>query len=290
MIFRLSSSVSLHWPDTIYDDRFAERKLPTDGAEARVAILVGAVLGLLVTKEAGRIQHSANRVVTGTRTQEKDEPPWVPAEVPLKRSSTLQVASFRGVGQLWEHFIPAGQLGHLLGTPPVKALLEAGFNRLCQECRRMEAGKKDEVGPLVIELQRTGNALRRHNDLRRGAQMACLLQQTPVIRAFKDRIGNGGDHQLSAMNRRVVQRLHVRDIPVGARYTTPLQFRMDFGVEIDHQHIIQQMVPPVFQLPELKLVQHRTGLAVKPQEDDALPRAPACALLRITLVAEIAHA
>src|SRR5919198_5199266 len=50
------------------------------------------------------------------------------------------------------------------------------------------------------------------------------------------------------------------------------------------------MVPPVFQLPELKLVQYRTGLAVKPQEDDALARAPACALLHITLVAEVAHA
>jgi hypothetical protein len=65
---------------------------------------------------------------------------------------------------------------------------------------------------------------------------------------------------------------------------------MDFGVEIDHQHIIQQMVPPVFQLLELKLVQYRTGLAVKPQEDDALARAPGCALWHITLVVEIAHA
>ena len=54
-IFRLSSSVSLHWPDTMYDYRFAERKLPTDGAEARVAILVGAVRGLLVAKEARSI-------------------------------------------------------------------------------------------------------------------------------------------------------------------------------------------------------------------------------------------
>jgi hypothetical protein len=120
--------------------------------------------------------------------------------------------------------------------------------------------------------------------------MACLLEQTPVIGAFKDRIRNGGDHQLSGMNRRVVQRLHVRDIPVGARYTTPLQLRMDFGVEIDHQHIIQQMVPPVFQLPELKLVQYRTGLAVKPQEDDALAGTPACDILHIILVAEVVHA
>jgi hypothetical protein len=63
-------------------------------------------------------------------TQEKDEPPWAPGEVPSKHRSTLQMASFRGVGRLWEHFVPTGQLGHLLGTPSVKALLEAGFNHL----------------------------------------------------------------------------------------------------------------------------------------------------------------
>jgi hypothetical protein len=89
-----------------------------------------AVLGRLVTKEAGRIYHAANRVVTGIRTEEKDEPPWAPGEIPWKRYTTLQVASFRGVGRLWEHFIPTGQLCHLLGTPSVKALLEAGFNHL----------------------------------------------------------------------------------------------------------------------------------------------------------------
>jgi hypothetical protein len=55
VIFSPSSSVYLHGPEVFNDYLFAGPKLPTDGAEARMAILVGAALGLLVTKEAGSI-------------------------------------------------------------------------------------------------------------------------------------------------------------------------------------------------------------------------------------------
>jgi hypothetical protein len=68
VIFGMSSSASLHWPDISHYDPFAERKLPAEDAEARVAILAGAVLGLPVTREAGSIYYAASRAVTGIRT------------------------------------------------------------------------------------------------------------------------------------------------------------------------------------------------------------------------------
>src|SRR5712691_1207682 len=157
------------------------------------------------------------------------------------------------------------------GDEPV---LEDARDLLCG----MEPGDVDEVGAGLIEMKGLRYVVGREHDFGFRTAGASVAEESQIVGAPKDVVGNAAHDELGVLDARVTKGVSVRDVAVDDADPSRLQLSHHCGVEVDDQDLVEHHLALDGGAIALELQEDRARIAEEAQEDHRLW--PGCLSLR----------
>src|SRR5712691_12078824 len=107
----------------------------------------------------------------------------------------------------------------------------------------MEPRDVDEVRAGLIEMKCLRYVVCREHDLGSGAVGAGVTEQSQIVGAAKDVVGNAAHDELGVLDARVTKSVGVRDVAVDDADPSGLQLSHHRGVEVDDQDLVEHDLP-----------------------------------------------
>src|SRR5712692_6210344 len=160
--------------------------------------------------------------------------------------------------------------------------VETGDEPVLEDARDLLGGMEprdvDEVGAGLVEMKGLRYVVGREHDLGSGTAGAGVTEQSQIVGAAKDVVGNAAHDELGVLNARVTKSVGVRDVAVDDADPSRLQLSHHCGVEVDDQDLIEHHLALDGGAIALELQEDRARIAEEAQEDHRLW--PGCLSLR----------
>src|SRR5713101_2034168 len=135
----------------------------------------------------------------------------------------------------------------------------------CDLLGGMEPRDVDEVGAGLIEMKGLRYVVGREHDLGSGTAGASVTEQSQIVGAAKNVVGNAAHDELGVLDPRVT-----KSVAVGDADPSRLQLSHHCGVEIDDQDLVEHRLPLDRGAIALELKEDRACIAEETQEDHRL--------------------
>src|SRR5260370_17310059 len=135
----------------------------------------------------------------------------------------------------------------------------------------MEPRNVDEVGAGLIEMKGLRYVVGREHDLGSGTAGAGVTEQSQIVGATKDVVGDAAHDELGVLDARVTKSVGVRDVAVDDADSSRLQLSHHCRVEVDDQDLVEHHLPFDAGALPLELQEDRPRIPKETQESHRLP-------------------
>src|SRR5258706_3242654 len=140
----------------------------------------------------------------------------------------------------------------------------------CDLLGGMEPRDIDEVCAGLIEVKGLRYVVGREHDFGFGTAGACITEQSQIVGAAQDVVGNAAHDELGVLDASVTKGVGVRNVAVDDADPSLLKLAHHRGVEVDDQDLVEHDLPIDGGAFALELQQDRARVAVEPEKDHRL--------------------